>query len=55
MILSAAMLLEYLGHADAAGDLRAAVEDVLAMGPRTPDLGGDAKTDAVTDAVLDRV
>jgi 3-isopropylmalate dehydrogenase len=55
MILSAAMLLEYLGHADAAGDVRAAVEDVLATGPRTPDLGGDAKTDAVTDAVLDRV
>jgi 3-isopropylmalate dehydrogenase len=55
MILSAAMLLEYLGHADAAGDVRAAVEDVLAMGPRTPDLGGDATTDAVTAAVLDRV
>jgi 3-isopropylmalate dehydrogenase len=55
MILSAAMLLEYLGHADAAGNVRAAVEDVLATGPRTPDLGGDAKTDAVTDAVLDRV
>jgi len=55
MILSAAMLLEHLGYGDAAGDVRGAVEHVLAAGPRTPDLGGDEPTEAVTDAVLDRL
>jgi len=28
---------------------------VLAEGPRTPDLGGEASTGAVRDAVLDRL
>ncbi len=54
-ILSAAMLVEFLGHEDAGRRVRAAVEDVLADGPRTPDLGGDASTAAVTDAVVDRL
>ena len=53
-ILSAAMLLDYLGH-DEADDVRAAVETVLADGPRTPDLGGDASTADVTEAVVDRL
>ncbi|MFB6136968.1 MAG: isocitrate/isopropylmalate dehydrogenase family protein [Halobacteriaceae archaeon] len=54
-IFSAAMLLEFLGH-DAAGErVRHAVETTLAEGPRTPDLGGDATTDEVTDAVVDRL
>ncbi|MFB6142505.1 MAG: isocitrate/isopropylmalate dehydrogenase family protein [Halorientalis sp.] len=52
-ILSAAMLLEYLGHDGAAGRVRTAVETVLETGPRTPDLGGDAGTGDVTDAVVD--
>ncbi|MFB6118968.1 isocitrate/isopropylmalate dehydrogenase family protein [Halosegnis sp.] len=51
-ILSAAMLLEYLGKTEAATSVRAGVEAVLADGPRTPDLGGSATTDEVTDAVL---
>ncbi len=55
MILSAAMLLDHLGHGDAADDVRAAVEGVLADGPHTPDLGGDASTGDVTDAVADRL
>jgi 3-isopropylmalate dehydrogenase len=54
-ILSGAMLLEHLGYDDAAGDVRTAVENVLADGPHTPDLGGDASTEAVTAAVLDRL
>jgi 3-isopropylmalate dehydrogenase len=54
-ILSAAMLLEFLGEDDAGRRVRAAVEAVLADGPRTPDLGGDASTGDVTDAVLDHV
>jgi len=28
---------------------------VLAEGPHTPDLGGDATTEDVTDAVVDRL
>ena len=54
-ILSAAMLLEHLGHDGEAVAVRDAVESVLESGPRTPDLGGDAGTDAVTDAVIDRL
>jgi 3-isopropylmalate dehydrogenase len=54
-ILSGAMLLEHLEYDDAAADVRSAVEGVLASGPRTPDLGGDAATEDVTDAVLDRL
>ena len=54
-VLSAAMLLEFLGH-DAAGErVRSAVEDVLAHGPTTPDLGGDATTREVGDAILEVV
>jgi 3-isopropylmalate dehydrogenase len=54
-MLSAAMLLAHLGYDDAAADVRGAVEGVLADGPHTPDLGGDATTDDVTAAVLDRL
>ncbi|MFC7213204.1 isocitrate/isopropylmalate dehydrogenase family protein [Saliphagus sp. GCM10025334] len=54
-ILSAAMLLEYLGHEDEGAAVQAAVEDVLENGPRTGDLGGDASTDEVTAAVIDRL
>jgi 3-isopropylmalate dehydrogenase len=52
-ILSAAMLLESLGYADEAQAVHTAVEDVLAAGPRTPDLGGDASTDEVTAAIIE--
>ncbi|WP_188785765.1 isocitrate/isopropylmalate dehydrogenase family protein [Halobellus salinus] len=54
-ILSAAMLLEHLGYDGEAAAVRGAVESVLESGPRTPDLGGDAGTDAVTGAVIDRL
>ena len=54
-ILSAAMLVEFLGHEDAGERVRTAVEGVLADGPRTPDLGGDASTTGLTDAVVDRL
>ncbi|PSP88617.1 NAD-dependent isocitrate dehydrogenase [Halobacteriales archaeon QH_8_68_33] len=55
MILSAAMLLDHLGYDEDGDAVRAAVEDVLAAGPRTPDLGGDASTEDVTGAVVDRL
>ncbi len=40
------MMLDFLGHADAARALVAAIERVLAdpAAPRTPDLGGKAST-----------
>jgi len=55
MILSAAMLLDHLGYGEEAGRVRSAVEAVLESGPRTPDLGGDASTTAVTAAVVERL
>ena len=54
-ILSAAMLLDFLDYEEAAAAVRTAVEATLADGPRTPDLGGSATTDAVADAVVDRL
>ena len=51
-VLSGAMLLEYLSYEAGATAVRSAVESVLADGPRTPDLGGDATTEDVTAAVL---
>jgi len=54
-ILSAAMLLDFLDHDDEAAAVRTAVETTLTEGPRTPDLGGGATTDAVADAVVDRL
>jgi len=53
--LSAAMLLDFLDYDAAATAVRSAVEATLADGPRTPDLGGTATTDEVTDAIVDRL
>ncbi|MFB6126942.1 MAG: isocitrate/isopropylmalate dehydrogenase family protein [Halolamina sp.] len=54
-VLSGAMLLEFLDREEAGRRVRAAVEETLADGPTTPDLGGDATTEEMTDAVLDRL
>ncbi|HLJ93652.1 MAG TPA: tartrate dehydrogenase [Gemmataceae bacterium] len=52
-VLSAGMLLDHLKLPKAALALRQAVAAVLKAGkPRTPDLGGNATTVAVTDALL---
>jgi tartrate dehydrogenase/decarboxylase/D-malate dehydrogenase len=52
-ILSAGMLLDHLGLARGAAAIRKGVAAVLKAGkPRTPDLGGTARTAEVTDAVL---
>jgi tartrate dehydrogenase/decarboxylase/D-malate dehydrogenase len=51
---TAAMMLEHLGEADAAMRLMAAVERVTQTPAlHTPDLGGTARTDQVTEAVCD--
>ncbi len=54
-MLSAAMLLEHLDYDEEGTAVRQAVESVLSDGPRTPDLGGDATTEDVTEAVLSRL
>ena len=55
-LLSAAMLLRHgLGDEDGAGRLEAAVKRVIEDGPRTRDLGGDASTAEVGDAVAARL
>jgi tartrate dehydrogenase/decarboxylase / D-malate dehydrogenase len=54
-IWSGAMMLEHLGHPDAARAIVAAIESVLTEGPRTPDLGGDASTGAVGNAIAETV
>lgn len=52
-ILSAGMMLDHLGLETSATAVRKAVASVLKAGkPRTPDLGGAAKTGDVADAVL---
>lgn len=51
-ILSAAMLAHHLGQRDVAKRIETAVAHVLAHGPHTPDLGGNATTQHVTDAVV---
>lgn len=52
---TAAQMLEHLGEASAADRLMKAVEDVCARGIMTPDVGGDADTQQVTDAVVEAV
>jgi len=55
-MLAGAMMLEFLGEADAAARLDRAVRAVLADGRAlTPDLGGSGTTRGVTDAVLTAV
>ncbi|ELY40298.1 isocitrate/isopropylmalate dehydrogenase family protein [Natronorubrum tibetense] len=54
-IISAAMLLEYLGYDEESEAVHEAVEATLEEGPRTADLGGDASTEDVTNAVIDRL
>jgi tartrate dehydrogenase/decarboxylase/D-malate dehydrogenase len=50
-IWSGAMMLEHLGHPDAAAAVVAAIERVLLEGPRNPDLGGKASTQEVGSAI----
>jgi tartrate dehydrogenase/decarboxylase/D-malate dehydrogenase len=54
-IWSGAMMLDHLGHPDAARAVVSAIEAVLAEGPRTPDLGGTASTQEVGRAITDAV
>ncbi|MGH2682251.1 MAG: isocitrate/isopropylmalate dehydrogenase family protein [Actinomycetota bacterium] len=56
MILSAALLLRHIGRDDAAAAIESAVGAVLEEGgTRTPDMGGDATTALMADAVASAV
>jgi tartrate dehydrogenase/decarboxylase/D-malate dehydrogenase len=50
-IWSGAMMLEHLGHADAAAAVIEAIETVLRDGPHSRDLGGTASTSEVGQAI----
>lgn len=54
-ILSAAMMLEWLGEHQAATRIRKAVETALAEGNLTRDLGGRLSTAELTTAIVERV
>jgi len=54
-VLTGALMLEQLGHGEAARDLERAVRETLARGIRTPDIGGTARTQDVAEAIAARV
>lgn len=53
MIWSGAMMLDHLGHKDAAEAIVRAIEVVLEEGPKTADLGGKASTQEVGKAIAE--
>ncbi|HKG15176.1 MAG TPA: 3-isopropylmalate dehydrogenase [Pyrinomonadaceae bacterium] len=54
-ILSAALMLEYLGHADAARAVERAVRDSIAEGETTRDLGGALSTREAGERIRGRI
>ena len=56
VILSAAMMLDHIGREQEADAIRHAVRSVVVSGGRvTADLGGDASTEAMTDAIIEAI
>jgi tartrate dehydrogenase/decarboxylase/D-malate dehydrogenase len=53
-VWSATLLLDHLGEAGAERTLMAALEDVCRDGPRTRDVGGQATTREVGEAIAAR-
>lgn len=54
-IWSGALMLEHLGESEAAASIISAIETVLAAGPHTPDLGGNASMTDVAKAIIDAI
>jgi 3-isopropylmalate dehydrogenase len=54
-ILSAALMLEYLGHAEAAGAVERAVRECIAAGETTRDLGGQLSTEQAGERIRERI
>jgi tartrate dehydrogenase/decarboxylase/D-malate dehydrogenase len=51
-IWAGALLLEHVGHPEAGERVLNALEEALASGTKTRDLGGSATTEEMTDAVI---
>jgi tartrate dehydrogenase/decarboxylase / D-malate dehydrogenase len=54
-VLSAAMMLDWLGEASAATSMRIAVERALTAGNLTPDVGGTLTTAEMTQAIVNQI
>ena len=55
-IWSAALMLDHLGHPEAASEVLTAIRATLrTAGPRTADLGGNATTKELSEVVIDRL
>jgi tartrate dehydrogenase/decarboxylase/D-malate dehydrogenase len=54
-VLSAAMMLDWLGEASAATSMRTAVERALTAGSLTPDVGGTLTTAEMTQAIVNQI
>lgn len=54
-IWAGSMMLEHFGYPGAAADVLRAIETVLASGPRTPDMGGNATTTDVGKAIASAI
>jgi len=54
-VLSAAMMLDWLGESTAARMIRTAVDRALAEGNLTPDVGGKLSTSQMTQAIVNRL
>jgi tartrate dehydrogenase/decarboxylase/D-malate dehydrogenase len=54
-IWAGALMLEHLGHPVASTAVMAAIEKVLTSGPRTPDMGGTARTEDVGKAIAEAI
>ena len=54
-ILSACMMLEYIGYEEEAGQIRLAAEQTLIDGKTTPDLGGKMKTAEVAEEIISKL
>ncbi len=54
-IWSGAMMLEHLGHQEAAAAIVRAIETVLTQGPRTRDIGGKASTREMGKAIAEAI
>jgi len=52
MFLSGAMMLDFLGESEAGNMIRNAVRETTSQGILTPDVGGRAKTEEVTQSVI---
>jgi tartrate dehydrogenase/decarboxylase / D-malate dehydrogenase len=54
-IWAGSLMLDHLGYPDAGARVLSALEETLASGTKTSDLGGTASTDQMTDAVVRRL